>query len=101
MTSRHRDIDPAGAAIMLLALGIAVALPAALIIAALPPASASDPEIIAVVATLAAAALGAVTGYLTRSRQHPPDEPDSHPPEAGGVPAGDDPLRTIPPQRTS
>ncbi|MCL2582940.1 MAG: hypothetical protein FWE35_10830 [Streptosporangiales bacterium] len=76
---------------LVLAIGVAIALPASLIIAALHPAP-SDPELIAVISTLAGAAVGAVGGYL--AREHPEHGPDS---PADG-PGGDGHLH-IPQQR--
>jgi hypothetical protein len=55
----------AGLVAVILAAGVAVALPASLIIVALhTKADPADPELIAVISTLAAAAVGAVGGYL-------------------------------------
>lgn len=51
-------------AVVILASGIAVALPTTLIIIALNPASTIDPELIGVISTIAAAAVGAVGAWL-------------------------------------
>jgi hypothetical protein len=55
---------PAGLAVLILAAGVAIALPASLIIVALEPTRAADSELLAVISTLAAAAIGAVGAWL-------------------------------------
>lgn len=80
-----RNRDWAGIAAVILSAGVAVALPATLIIIAIQRSwSPADDEIIGIIGTLSAAVLGAVGGYVTRAREETRGDDDGEDPEPHG-----------------
>lgn len=82
----NRDMGTA-LAVVVLAAGVAIALPAALIIVALQPtANSADAELIGVIATITAGVVGALGGYLARGQHNGHVQPPVVPRQPPGPP---------------